>query len=103
MRCSFNGVGSMRNGGEVEMLGHRVMRGKEEEMTTYKGGTAHSGARLYRSQRWQVACAPGGWGRRGLVRVGQVDHGLASSGDERKQMGRDDGLGQNEGRKILDC
>jgi hypothetical protein len=48
----------------------------------------------------------GGWGRRGLGRVGQVDHGptgLASSGDERKQMGHDDGLDQNEGRKIMGC
>jgi hypothetical protein len=38
--------------------------------------------------------------------VGQVDRGptgLASSGDERKQMGRDDDLDQNEGRKIMGC
>jgi hypothetical protein len=38
--------------------------------------------------------------------VGQVDRGTtgpASSGDERKQMGRDDDLDQNEGRKIMGC
>jgi hypothetical protein len=27
----------------------------------------------------------------------------ASSGDERKQMGHDDGIGQNEDRKIMGC
>jgi hypothetical protein len=38
--------------------------------------------------------------------VGQVDRGPtrpASSGDERKQMGHDDGIGQNEDRKIMGC
>jgi hypothetical protein len=31
MRWSFNGIGSMRNRGEAEMLGRRVMMGKGEE------------------------------------------------------------------------
>jgi hypothetical protein len=38
--------------------------------------------------------------------VGQVDRGPtgpASSGNERRQMGRDDGLRRNEGRKIMGC
>jgi hypothetical protein len=66
-RWSFNGIGSMRNRGEAEMLGRRVMMGKGEEtmalwlsFSAYKGSMAHGSTCLSKSQWRRVPCTLGG-------------------------------------------